>query len=213
MATKKKLAIIIVNWNGLEHLKGCLPSLAKQRFQSFTVFLVDNASTDGSIDYVRRHFPATRIIENATNEGFALGNNRGIERAMVEGFEYLFLLNNDTVLPTDVLTKLVHYMDKHPQVGVAQPKLLLLDHKARLDSCGSYLSWNGFILHEGVEALDGPAYSKVKPIFTVKGAAMITRRATLTQTGLFDPDYFAYFEETDLCWRTWLAGARDGGLS
>lgn len=206
MAMTDSVAVIIVNWNGLEHLLISLPDLHKQTYKSLTVYVVDNASSDQSVATVREQFPWVKVIVLKQNQGFAGGNNVGIEQALADGHDYIMLLNNDTTFGTSVIGDLVEYMKSHPKVGIAQPKLLLMDHRDTLDSCGSYLSKAGFLLHVGVEEKDGPKYSKAMPMFTIKGAAMMIRRAVLDQVGAFDDDFFAYFEETDLCWRAWLAG-------
>lgn len=201
-----KVAVIMVNWNGLEHLRLSLPSLQKQTYKQFNITVVDNKSSDGSVEYIRENFPDIRIIESGSNLGFAAGNNLGLEEALKAGAEYLFLLNNDTEVKSNLLKQLVDYMEIHPKVGIAQPKLLLLDYRDTLDSCGSWLSKTGFLIHYGCEEKDGPIYDKPKAMLTVKGAAMIVRRQTLLDIGLLDNDFFAYFEETDLCWRAWLQG-------
>lgn len=206
MTRKESVAIIIVNWNGLEHLKLCMPSLAKQTHKAFVSYVIDNNSTDESTAYIKEHFPEVKLIVNKENLGFAEGNNVGIRQAMADGHEYILLLNNDTTQQPDMIEKLLDFMAEHPKVGIAQPKLLLMNHPDKLDSCGSWLTRSGFLLHVGVEATDGPKYSQSHPIFTVKGAAMIIRRQVLEEIGLFDADFFAYFEETDLCWRAWLQG-------
>ncbi len=206
MSRKPNVAIIIVNWNGLAHLKLLLPSLSKQGNQWQTVYIVDNHSTDQSVSYIKKTFPAVKLIALSANLGFSGGNNRGIEQALADGHDYIFLLNNDTKVKPNLISRLVDFMEGHPRVGIAQPKLLLLDHPERIDSCGSWLSRTGFLLHYGVEELDQPKYNKNQPMFTIKGAAMMIRRQTLVDVGLFDHDFFAYFEETDLCWRAWLAG-------
>lgn len=207
MAHKKPhVAVIIVNWNGLEHLKLSLPSLQHQTYQPFKIYLVDNKSSDASVEYVTKNFPEVTLIDSGKNLGFAGGNNLGMERALAEGADYVFLLNNDTEVKPNLLARLVDYMEKHPRVGIAQPKLLLLDYRDTIDSCGSWLSKTGFLIHYGCEEKDGPKYDTVEPVLTVKGAAMIMRRQTLEDIGLLDEDFFAYFEETDLCWRAWLRG-------
>lgn len=198
--------MVIVNWNGLEHLKISLPSLANQTYKPLKIFIVDNNSTDGSLEFVKKNFPQMELIEAGSNLGFAGGNNKGIERALAQGYEYIFLINNDTDSKPTVVSRMVDYMEKHPKIGIAQPKLLLLDHKDTIDACGSWLTKTGFLLHFGCEAKDGPQYDKPQPVFTVKGAAMIVRREVLEHVGLLDDDFFAYFEETDLCWRAWLEG-------
>lgn len=201
-----KVALIMVNWNGLEHLKLSLPSLAKQTHKNLTIYLVDNCSTDQSIAYLKQNWPSLVLMQTKENLGFAGGNNLAIKRAMTEGADYLLLLNNDTEVAPDMVQKLVEFMDKNPKVAIAQPKLLLMDYRDTLDSCGSWLSKTGFLIHYGCEEKDSPKYSQVTPLLTIKGAAMIVRRQLVEQIGAFDDDFFAYFEETDWCWRAWLAG-------
>ncbi len=200
------VAIIIVNWNGLEHLKLSLPSLEQLDYQLIKTYIVDNGSTDGSIAYIKKNYPKVVLIEAGQNLGFTGGNNVGMKAALAAQFEYLMLLNNDTKVSPDLVNQLVTFMNTDQHIGIAQPKLLLLDHPDRIDSCGSWLTRTGFLLHYGCEEKDQSAYNKIQPMFTVKGAAMIMRRTMLEQVGLLDNDFFAYFEETDLCWRAWLAG-------
>ncbi len=208
MPHQPRVGLVMVNWNGLEHLKISLPSLRKQTYKNLTIYLVDNRSADESVSFVKESFPEVVLIDAGKNLGFAGGNNLGIERAMADGVDYLLLLNNDTDVNPDMLAKLVNHMEAHPKVGIAQPKLLLMDYRDTLDSCGSWLTKTGFLIHFGCEEKDAPKYNKVTPIFTIKGAAMIVRRQTIEAIGSFDDDFFAYFEETDLCWRAWLLGWR-----
>ncbi len=206
MANKPKVAIIIVNWNGLEYLKLSLPSLERQTYSALRIYVVDNKSTDDSIAYMKQYWPDVTVIEADKNLGFAEGNNIGIELALSDGADYVMLLNNDTEVKANMVKQLVDFMEKYPKVGIAQPKLLLLDYRDTIDSCGSWLTKTGFLIHYGCEEKDAPKYNKVQPMFTIKGAAMIMRRALVEEVGMLDPDFFAYFEETDLCWRAWLLG-------
>lgn len=206
MPRKPRLALVMVNWNGLEYLKLSLPSLQKQTYRPFSIYVVDNHSSDASLPYIKNNYPAVKLIEAKKNLGFAEGNNVGIRQALVDGADYLMLLNNDTEVSANLLTRLVAFMERHRRVGIAQPKLLLLDYRDTIDSCGSWLSRTGFLIHYGCEEKDRGEYDKPTKVLTVKGAAMIVRREVISEVGLFDPDFFAYFEETDLCWRAWLAG-------
>jgi GT2 family glycosyltransferase len=201
-----QVGLIIVNWNGLEHLKISLPSLQHQTDKNLTVYVVDNNSKDDSVKWMKKEHPEVVIIEAGKNLGFAGGNNLGIERALADGVDYTMLLNNDTEVEPDLVKNMVDYMEKNKKVGIIQPKLLLMDYRDTTDSCGSWLTKTGFLIHFGCEEKDGPLYSVDTPIFTIKGAAMMVRRVTLEKIGLFDDDFFAYFEETDLCWRSWLHG-------
>lgn len=206
MAKLPRVAIIMVNWNGLEHLKLSLPSLRQQRYKNVTTYVVDNCSADQSVSYIEKQFPEVVVLKASTNLGFAGGNNLGLSQALKAGYNYFFLLNNDTEVKPNMITSLVNFMERHPRAGIIQPKLLLLDYKDTIDSCGSWLSKTGFLIHYGCEEKDGPKYNNVTPMFTVKGAAMMISRPCLEEVGLLDSDFFAYFEETDLCWRAWLCG-------
>jgi hypothetical protein len=168
--------------------------------------VVDNGSVDGSQAFLKKEFPDVVLIETGKNLGFTGGNNIGMERALADGHDYVMLLNNDTTVKANCIARLVEYMEDHPKIGITQPKLVLMDHPDRLDSCGSWLTKTGFLIHFGVEEKDAPKYDKIQPMFTIKGAAMMMRRDMLETVGFLDADFFAYFEETDLCWRAWLRG-------
>lgn len=203
---KPLVSIIIVNWNGLDYLKVCLPSLFGQNYKNIEVIIVDNASKDGSIDYVKKNFPKTAIIANSKNLGFAQANNIGYKKSKGE---YVLLLNNDTKVTPDFLKNLINVLNDK-EIGIVQPKILLLDKPTYLDSVGAFLTPTGFLYHYGVNKPDQPKYSKRIYTYSAKGACILIRREVLEKTeiegNIFDPDYFAYFEETDLCHRVWLSG-------
>ncbi len=203
------VSIIIVNWNGLRWLKMSLPSLAKQTYSGTEIILVDNASTDESVAWTRKQYPKVKIVQNRKNEGFAEGNNAGYRSARGE---YILLLNNDTRVEPDFISKLVEKMKSAPDIGCVQSKLLLMDDKTRLDAAGAFLTPTGFLLHWGFGKKDAKKYDETDDMYTAKGAAVMFRRDVLKKVevdgSMFDPSYFAYFEETDLCHRIWLAGKR-----
>lgn len=197
------VSIIIVNWNGKDLLKVCLPSLKKINYKSFEIILVDNGSTDGSIKYARKIFPQIKIVQNKTNLGFAKANNQGIK---LSRGELVLFLNNDTKVTPDFLNILVKRLISDPKMGAAQPKILHLEKKGKLDSIGSFLTGSGFLYHLGFEANDSKKLNKEIKLFSGKGSCLLFKREVLKKIGFFDNDFFAYFEETDLCWRLWLAG-------
>ncbi len=206
---KGLVSIIIVNWNGLPWLKISLPSLAKQTYKPVEIILVDNASTDGSVSWTKKYFPNVKIVRNRKNEGFAEGNNAGWR---VAKGDYIFLLNNDTRVKPDCIAEIVRKMQSAPDIGAAQCKLLLMDDHTRLDAVGAYLTPTGFLLHWGFGKADAKKYDATENLYTAKGAAVMFTREILKRTAIdnsiFDPSYFAYFEETDLCHRIWLSGKR-----
>lgn len=209
MASKGLVSIIIVNWNGIGWLADCFGSLYTQDYRDFEIVFVDNASSDGSVDWVRKHYPKTKIVVNEKNLGFADANNVGYK---VSKGEYVLFLNNDTRVTKTFLTELIAVLGKDKSIGGAQSKLLLMDDPTRLDTVGAFLTNTGFLYHYGLRAKDGSEYDRQIEIYTAKGACMLFKRvvleATLLDGNIFEPEYFAYFEETDLCHRVWLAGYR-----
>jgi GT2 family glycosyltransferase len=198
------ISVIIVNWNGRKWLKQCLDSLLAQTYKAYEIILVDNASTDGSAGFVRKHYPNVKLIENDTNDGFAGGNNLGYKH--VKG-SYILLLNNDTAVEPDFLTEFLKAFDQIPNLGSVQSKLVLMKESSKLDVAGSYWTSSTFLYHYGYgKDQSADKYNRMLPFFSNKGAAMLISRAAIERVGLFDDDFWCYYEETDLCNRLWLAG-------
>jgi len=204
---KPLVSVIIVNYNGIGLLKVCLKSLVSQAYKQIEVILVDNASSDGSVDFVRKSYPQIKVVENKRNLGFANGNNIGFREA--RGNLILFL-NNDTRVTKDFLNILVDNVLNDSKVGGVQSKIFLMDQKKVLDSVGTFLTNTGIMYHYGVHRKDAAKYSKKIAIHTAKGACMLFKREVLEKVAvngeIFDRRYFAYFEESDLCHRVWMAG-------
>lgn len=199
------VSIIIVNWNGKNYLSECLRSLQRVIYPHYEIILVDNGSTDGSVDFVQQFYPDVKIIRNKDNLGFAEANNRGVRES---NGDYVLFLNNDTKVEPSFLTELLKIMDSDLSIAGCQSKILFMDNSRRLGGVGSFLTTTGILYHYGYKQADQDRFNKVVDIFSAKGACMLFRRAVLNEIGLFDGDFFAYFEETDLCWRAWLAGYR-----
>jgi GT2 family glycosyltransferase len=203
MVVKKGLvSIVIVNWNGISNLKDLFPSLEKVKYKNFEIIIVDHGSTDGSLEYIRKNYPKTKVLAKNKNLGFALGNNVGVREARGE---YILLLNNDTLIEPDFLDYLVNAI-KNENVGVVQPKIIFADSK-KLQSAGTYLTSYGFLYHLGYDKNpEDKKYQKSYEIFSANGSCMLIKHEVIDKVGLFDKDFFLYFEETDFCWRVWLAG-------
>lgn len=201
---QRLVSVIIVNWNGKAWLRGCLDSLRAQTYPRLEVILVDNGSRDGSVDFVRSRYRGVRVIANPDNRGFATANNQGVREARGE---LVLLLNNDTRLPRNCLQRLVEGFDRIPRLGSLQPKLVFMDRPVVLDCCGSYWTGSSLLYHYGAEKPARRAiYSRPQPFFSNKGAAMLIRRDLIGTLGLFDDDFWCYYEETDFCHRLWLTG-------
>ncbi|MBM3154542.1 MAG: glycosyltransferase family 2 protein [Chloroflexi bacterium] len=197
------ISVIIVNWNGKQHLDDCLSSLRRQTFTDFEIIMVDNGSTDDSVAYVQSAFPEVQIISLPINTGFCVGNNCGI-RAAQGG--YIALLNNDTEVDPHWLEELYRALESTPQAGFCASKILLFDQRNILDSAGDYYSCYGAAGKIGRLKPDQRLYDQAKEVFGASGAAAIYRRAMLEEIGLLDEDFFMIYEDVDLSFRAQLMG-------
>lgn len=206
----KRVAIVLLNYNGRQHLEKCLPSLKRQTYKDFYVIFVDNASTDDSVEYVKRNFPEARIIVNKRNLGFAEGNNVGIRQALSDSeVKYVVTLNNDTELKNDWLEQLVAAAEHDSRVGACASKLLYFDQRNIIDSAGDFYFTGSLKVHPRGHGKPD-SFFKQEECLSGCAAATLYRREALEQTKLgndyFDRDYFAYIEDTDLSLRIRLAG-------
>ncbi|HDQ23210.1 MAG TPA: glycosyltransferase family 2 protein [Candidatus Uhrbacteria bacterium] len=210
----KRIAIIIVNYNGRKYLQDCLGSLFKLDYpeNNYKVFLVDNASVDDSVIFVKNNFLQVEIIENKENSGFAKGNNLGIKKALAENFDYVCLINQDTVSEPDFLSKLVEIAERDKKIAAVQPRLMLYPTlaeaglgKDKVNSLGNSIHYLGFGFSSGgYQRFDGNL--EPQEIAYASGAAVLLKKTALEKVGLFDPDFFMYHEDLDLGWRLRLAG-------
>lgn len=189
------VSVVIVNWNGGQIFEDCLASLKKIDYPNWELIVVDNGSTDGT--------QKSANVKNKKNVGFAVANNQGYKKSKGK---YILFLNNDTLVTPNLLSKLVARAEKDGELGIVQPKILVMDKPSHLDSVGSFLTITGFLQHLGYLAKDSSKYDHEMFIFSAKGACMLVRSEVIEKTELFDEAYISYMEETDFCWRVWLAG-------
>lgn len=197
----KTVSLIIVNYNGLHLLKGCLDSLRLQTFRDFEIIVVDNASRDGSGDYIAANFPEIKLVSLPHNIGFAGANNEGLKQA--EG-EFIALLNNDAEADRDWLRNLADAMARNPAVGICASKMLVYGTEV-IDSAGDGFATNlkGFKRGEGQPA---DQYSNEEYVFGACAGAALYRKTMLDEIGFFDESFFLLHEDTDLNLRAQLAG-------
>lgn len=208
MADRSLLAsIIIPNYNGLRFLQPCLDALRTQTYPAdlTEVILVDDASTDASVTFVRQHYPEVRIVQLARNSGLAVGCNAG---AAVARGELLVMLNNDTEAEPGWLAALVEAAQAHPQAGAVASKMLLFDRRDTLHNAGDLMGADGIPRNRGVWEQDTGQYDAQPEVFGGCGGGVMYRRAAWKQTGGFDERLFMYLEDVDLAWRLQLAGWR-----
>lgn len=199
------VAVIIVTWNGLEHLQRCLPALMAQEGVAFETLVVDNGSTDGTVPWLRETYPDVRLVVNAENVGFAEANNQGIRATSAR---YVVLLNNDATPAPGWLCALVAAGEREDRVGMVASQICFAHDPERLDSAGIEvdvlgIAWNrhlgGLVSEEPVHAVE---------VFGPSAAAALYSRPMLDEIGPFDARYFAYYEDVELAWRARRAGWR-----
>lgn len=200
-----RLTVVIPNWNGEDLLPACLSSLRRQSYEDFETVVVDDASTDNSIELVENGFPEVRILRLAENRGFSAAANAGIKSA---GAELVALLNNDTETDPGWLEALAQAADAHPEAGLFASKLVDFYDRGRLDGAGDSLRLSGLPYRLGHGERDRGQFDEPRHVFGACAAAALYRRAMLDDIGLFDEDFFAYCEDGDLSFRAQLAGYR-----
>ncbi len=201
------VSIIIPHYNGIPILSDCLTSLLKSTYKHKEIVVVDNGSTDGSVAFVRKHFPSVRILQSSTNLGYAGGCMYGL--AKTQG-ELVVFLNNDTTVHKQWLEPLVAAAKKST-VAICQPKILSLRKPASFEyagAAGGYMDIYGYPFCRGrvfatVEQDQGQ-YDTSVPIFWASGTCLFAKRSVLEKIGGFDASFFMYYEEEDLCWRAHL---------
>lgn len=198
-------SIIIVTWNGLDHLKRFLPSVVNTNYSDFEIILADNASSDTSIEWVREHYPSVKIAAFDDNYGYTGGNNRAVPFAEKE---ILIFLNNDVEVTPDWLNGLNEVFQENPSASIAQPKIRSYSEKEYFEyagAAGGYLDWLGYPFCRGrvlnIIEKDEGQYDSVIPITWASGAALAIKKDCFESLAGFDEDFEFHMEEIDLCWR------------
>ncbi len=221
----KKIAVIILNWNGKEDTLECLESIQNMEHQVFNleVIVVDNGSTDNSVDKIKKFIDSgkstIKLLENQRNLGFAEGNNVGIKHALENEADYVMLLNNDTQVDKNLLTELLKAMEENKTVGIVGPKIYFVSgyeyHRRYKETelgkviwyAGGMIDWrNVYASHRGVDEVDIGQYDKVEETDFTTGCAMLIKKEVFGQIGFLDEKYFMYLEDVDFCLRAQKAG-------
>ena len=207
-----RVAIVILNWNGVGMMRRFLPSVVEKSKGGAEVIVADNASTDTSLQMLAEEFPEVRTIVLDSNYGFAGGYNRALRQ--VES-DYYLLLNSDVEVTEGWIDTLVAFMDSHPDCAACQPKILSESDRQSFEyagACGGYIDRYGYPFCRGrifgtVER-DRGQYDTVQEVLWASGACLMIRRGDFWRVGGFDERFFAHNEEIDLCWRLSMTGRK-----
>lgn len=208
MATQPLVACIILNTNRRDDTLECLQSLQAGTYSNHRALVLDCASTDGSVEVIQSNFPDVRVVRLQENRGYAGNNNVGIERALREGADWVFVLNEDTVLAPECLARLVEEGEQDASIGILGPMVYHHDEPTIIQSAGGVLNarWEGS--HLAQDEVDRQQLLDAHPVQWISGCAILVRRAVIEQVGALDERFFYYWDETEWCVRAGKAGWR-----
>jgi GT2 family glycosyltransferase len=201
--SKSYVDIIVVNWNGLDHLEVCLTALVNQSYVNVNIFLVDNGSTDGSINFVQERFPTVITLTLEKNFGFCFANNFAIS---LSNSDFVALINNDTEADPNWISSAISTLMNKPNIGFIASRICLFDQRDIIDTCGDLYFTSGYPDKRGWLKHFSEEYNSQKLVFGACAGAAIYRRSMLDDIGLFDEEYFAFQEDVDLSFRAQLFG-------
>ncbi|MCC8426756.1 glycosyltransferase family 2 protein [Mucilaginibacter sp. UR6-11] len=205
MNNHPKVAIVILNWNGLKHLRQFLPSVLASTWPNLDIVVGDNASTDGSVEFIKDEYPSISIIQNDSNYGFTGGYNRVLARVDAD---YYILLNSDVEVRPGWIEPVITLMESDPLIAIAAPKIKAYYQKDSFEHAGAaggfidsfgYPFCRGRIVNETEQ--DRGQYEESGEVFWASGASMFIKKKCWDDAEGFDEQFFAHMEEIDLCWR------------
>ncbi|OGE14946.1 hypothetical protein A3F00_04185 [Candidatus Daviesbacteria bacterium RIFCSPHIGHO2_12_FULL_37_11] len=199
---KHLVSIVTPNFNGLEHLKECIPSLLKQTYKNIEIIVVDNGSTDESLKYLVEKFPKVFVIRLKINYGFSIAVNKGVKKSKGR---YILVLNNDTKVERRCVEFLVQSARVHSEAGFISAKILQFDNIDKIDNAGDYVDSSGHLLTRGFGKSE-KLFNRGDYIFLGTGSGTLFKKEVFTIIGSFDEDFFFYMEDADFCFRAQIAG-------
>lgn len=200
-----QVLIIILNWNGLQDTLECIASVYKMDYPNFEVVVVDNGSTDDSVEVLLKTYPYVILIENKENLGYTGGNNVGMRYAIKHGADYMWLLNNDTIVEPDTLSKIVATAGSHKEIGLVSPVIYYYDKPDKIQFCGSYVDYNNFCIPHA-ENIESWHEMNMGQIISLWGTALLIKSNVVKKIGCLNSKYFAYQEDCEYCIRAAKGG-------
>ncbi len=202
-----KVFVVILNWNGWQDTIECVESCLNLNYSNYKIVIVDNGSTDNSLTILLAKFPQLDLLQSGGNLGFSGGNNVGIRHALANGADYIWLLNNDTIVDDDALSALVRVADSDRRIGIVGSKLYYYDEPEKIAFAGGF--WKNtplYPVHRGVDELDHGQYDAVEDVDFITGCSLLIKSAVINDIGEMHADFFLYWEDID-----WNASAAEHG--
>ena len=199
---------VILNTNRREDTLACLASLEQGTYKNHKIIVLDNDSSDGSVEALRSSFPAVRIIKLQQNLGYAGNNNVGIQVALTQGAEWVLVLNEDTILAPDCLSQLIRTGQSDPRIGIVGPMVYHHNESNVIQSAGGKLGRDWQAWHLCQNEQDHGQFSLTHEVDWISGCAILVRREVIEQVGTLDKRFFYYWEETEWCIRARKSGWR-----
>ncbi|PWB74912.1 MAG: glycosyltransferase family 2 protein [Anaerolineales bacterium] len=206
MTSQPLVISVILNTNRRDDTLECLVSLSRNSYSNHKIIVLDNASTDGSVEAIRAAHPAVQFVALERNLGYAGNNNVGIELALQQGADWVFVLNEDIILDAECLAKLIEVGERDPQIGILGPLVYHHDEPTVIQSAGGMLGKYWESIHLGKNEADNGQFKAPHPVEWISGCAILVRRKAIEQAGMLDANYFIYWEETEWCIRVGRAG-------
>lgn len=207
MGNSAKVEVIILNWNGKEDTIECLNSLQKVKYDNFEITVVDNASTDDSVEIIAAEFPSVKLIKNNMNLMYAGGNNVAIKEVLNGDAVHILILNNDTILHEDFLEHLVKVFRSDEKVGIVAPKINYYSDRKLIWYAGGFVNFfTGNIYHRGLRKQDDGKYDLSNEVDYATGCCMLIKRELFEKIGLLDEAYYIYTEDVDFSFKAQAAG-------
>lgn len=208
MTVSGRVVSVVLNTNRRDDTCACLASLRANTYADHEIVVLDNGSTDGSVEAIRARFPETEIIRLGENRGYTGNNNIGIRAALDRGADWVFVLNEDVVLAPDCLTQLLAVAVSDPRIGILGPMVYHHDEPGVIQSAGGRLGRYWISSHFGQNERDRGQFREPRSVEWISGCAILVRRALIEQVGMFDERFFIYWDETDWCVRASRVGWR-----
>jgi GT2 family glycosyltransferase len=190
--------IIVLNWNSWNYTAECVLSLQKLEYPNYQIVLIDNASSDSSEQLLREHFPELPFLQTGSNLGYAGGNNCGITYALERNAEFIWILNNDTLVEVDTLQHLIDVMQNNVKAAACCPKIYYMGSENEIAYAGGNINyWRGAVKHRGLNEIDRGQYDQLIDVEFLTGSSLLVRSSVLEQTGLMLEEYFLFFEDVE----------------